>query len=121
MRRLFIIVGLTLACTLAAQQPALKSGIEPGNIDAAVRPQDDFYLHINGGWIAKTEMPADKARYGAFEELADRAEADVRTLIEGAAGSADRPAGSVAQQIGDLYASFMNEARADQLSAGPVQ
>src|SRR5438874_4386707 len=98
MRRLFSIVGITLVATaVAAQQPALKSGVESGNVDASVRAQDDFYSHVNGGWIAKTAMPSDRARFGAFEELADRSESDIRAIIEAAASGPNRPAGSVAQ------------------------
>ena len=122
MRRLTSAVSMILAAaTLAAQQPVLKSGIEMGNIDPAVRAQDDFYRHINGKWLARTEIPADKPLYGAFSQLADKAEADMRTIIEAAAANPAKQPGSVAQMVGDLYASFMNEARVDQLGATPAQ
>ncbi len=107
--------------SLTAQQPVLKSGIDTANIDPSVRPQDDFYRHIDGRWLARTEIPADKAVYGAFTELADRAEADLRAIIESAAADTARPAGSVTQQVGDLFKSFMDEARVDQLAAGPAR
>ena len=43
MRRALIVLGVATAVSaLAAQQPALKSGIEIGNVDTSVRPQDDF-------------------------------------------------------------------------------
>ncbi len=51
--------------------PAPTSGIVLANIDPAVRPQDDFYRHINGQWLATTEIPADRSNYGAFTVLAD--------------------------------------------------
>src|SRR5690348_10569821 len=111
MRRFLTALGVTLtAAALGAQQPAARqSGIATADIDPAVRAQDDFYRHINGKWLERTEVPADKASYGAFTELADKAEADLRTIIESAAADTTRPAGSVTQQVGDLYASFMNE------------
>ena len=72
MRRIVFVIGLaSAAAALAAQQPELKSGIEMANIDSAVRPQDDFYTHVDGTWLAQTEIPADKAVYGAFTEVAD--------------------------------------------------
>ncbi len=122
MRRVLSGLGIVFAAAaLAAQQPALKSGIEMANVDPSVRPQDDFYRHVDGRWMDRTEIPADRAVYGAFTELTDRAEADLRTIIETAARDAARPAGSVTQQVGDLYTSFMNEARADQLGTGPAK
>ena len=122
MRRVLVVFGLAAAVSvLAAQQPVLKSGIEIGNVDPSVRPQDNFYRHINGVWLARTEIPADKAGYGAFVELADKAEADVRAIIEAAASTPDRVTGSVGQQVGDLYNSFMSEARVEQLGAAPIR
>ena len=122
MRRVTTVLFVALAvAALAAQQPVLKSGIEPGNSDPAVRAQDDFYRHINGKWLARTEIPADKPLYGAFTQLADQAEADVRTIIETAAADRTRQPGSVAQMVGDMYASFMNEARVEQRGAAPAQ
>ncbi len=108
------------ASVLTVQQPALRSGLDTGNVDATVRSQDDFYRHVNGRWLDRTVIPEDKASYGAFTELADKAEADLRTIIEAAASRAAEP-GSVAQQVGDLYASFMDDARAERLGAAPVQ
>ena len=49
-----------------AQQPALKSGLDPANFDKSVRPQDDLFRYVNGTWLAKTPIPADRAVYGTF-------------------------------------------------------
>ena len=57
-------------------------------LDKNVRPQDDFFRHINGGWIARTQIPADRALYGSFVHLLEKSEADLRQIIEEAA--ADR-------------------------------
>ena len=62
----------------------LPSGIEIDELDPAVRPQDDLFRHVNGQWIDRTEIPADKARYGSFYVLAEEAEQAVRAIIEAA-------------------------------------
>lgn len=59
--------------------------------------------------LAEHEIPADRALDGAFRTLADKAEVDVRTIIEEAAASGAEP-GTDAQKIGDLYTSFMDTA-----------
>ncbi len=85
------------------------------------RPQDDTFIHTNGVWLAKTDIPADKSSYGAFDMLFDKSQADLRAIVEDAAKRANKPAGSDAQKIGDFYESFMDEARADALGLTPVQ
>jgi predicted metalloendopeptidase len=113
--------GLTLAtAALLAQQPAVKSGIDTSLFDTSVRPQDDLFRYVNGGWLEKTDIPADRSNYGTFTVLAERAEADLYALIEELAGDPDKQPGSTAQQVGDLYASFMDTERLNELGAAPL-
>jgi putative endopeptidase len=98
----------------AATKP---SGIILDELDADVRPQDDLFRHVNGKWIARTEIPADKARYGSFIVLYEEAEKAVREIIE--ESQAAEP-GTEARKVGDLYASFMNEDRVELLGATPI-
>ena len=81
-----------LAADRAAKTTA-RSGIDPSGFDRAVRPQDDFFRYVNGGWIARTEIPADRALYGSFVELLEKSEADLRAIIEEAAAKTDEAAG----------------------------
>ncbi len=95
---------------------------KPG-MDPTVRPQDDLFGHVNGRWLASTEIPSDRASWGGFAALADEAERQVRAIVEEqarlvAAGQAEP--GSPAQQIGDLYTSFMDEERIEGLGATPL-
>ncbi len=69
---------------------ALEAGLDPSSFDKSVRPQDDLFKHVNGAWLAKTDIPADKASYGAFDLLFDKAQADLRTIVEDAAKSTTR-------------------------------
>src|SRR4051794_30155190 len=90
------------------------------DLDPGVRPQDDLFRHVNGRWLADTEIPADRAIHGSFEMLRDAAEEHVRAIAERAASSA-AGAGSAERKVGDLYASFLDEARADALGAEPIR
>jgi putative endopeptidase len=96
---------------------AHDSGIQKNELDPAVRPQDDLFRHVNGKWIARTEIPSDKARYGSFYLLAEEAEKAVRDIIE-EAQSADP--GTEERKFGDVYASFMDEKRVEELGASPL-
>ncbi|QSQ16042.1 M13 family metallopeptidase [Myxococcus landrumensis] len=95
-------------------------GVELKNLDASVRPQDDFYQFVNGTWLKTTPIPADRARYGTFIELADKAELALRTIIEEAAAAKDRKAGTTPQKVGDLYNSFMDTKRIESLGLKPI-
>ncbi|GAA1840143.1 M13 family metallopeptidase [Agromyces salentinus] len=96
---------------------SLTSGIAHDELDEAVRPQDDLFRHVNGKWIERTEIPADKARFGSFIELHEEAEKAVREIIE---ESQQAEAGTEERKVGDLYASFLNEERANLLGATPI-
>jgi putative endopeptidase len=86
-------------------------------MDLSVRPQDDLFGHVNGTWLAETEIPADRSSYGAFALLAEEAEKQVRAIIE---ECAEAETGSPAQQIGDLWRSFMDADRIEALGAAPI-
>jgi putative endopeptidase len=93
-------------------------GIKLDELDPAVRPQDDLFRHVNGKWIDRTEIPADKARYGSFYILAEEAERSVREIIDEAQHAEE---GTEERKFGDLYASFMDTERIEQLGAEPIK
>ena len=64
-----------------------RSGLDLRWVDPAVRPQDDLFAHLNGVYLREHEIPADRAQDGAFRDLRDRAEADVRAIVEEAASA----------------------------------
>jgi predicted metalloendopeptidase len=108
---------------VAPLPPAASLPVEPGfgpaDLDANIRPQDDFWHYVNGKWLAKTEIPADWSSYGTFQILAERTEKQLHTLIEADAQSS-KPAGTDAQKIGELYTSFMDEGRLETLGLKPL-
>jgi putative endopeptidase len=95
----------------------LRSGVPIDELDPGIRPQDDMFRHVNGRWIARTEIPPDRARDGAFRILAEEAENAVREIVEEAASAPD---GSEERKFGDLYASFMDADRAELLGSQPI-
>ncbi|GAB3450099.1 M13 family metallopeptidase [Phycicoccus ginsengisoli] len=99
----------------------MRSGILPGHRDESVRPQDDLFRHANGTWVAQTEIPGDRGRYGTFDLLREQSDERVRRLIERAAADTTAEPGSATRKVGDLYNSFMDEARAEELGLEPVR
>jgi putative endopeptidase len=97
----------------------VRSGIDPTAVDPNVRPQDDLFAHVNGPWVRATPIPADRGRYGTFDELRETAEQHVREIIEEVAAG-DPQSGTVAAKVGDLYASFMDEDAVEALGSQPL-
>jgi putative endopeptidase len=110
------------AAPAAAVKPAgPSSGIATQYIEPGVRAQDDFFEHLNGKWLKSVEIPADKSTWGAFHQLRDDTLPQLRAIIERTAADKNAAAGSEARKIGDFYASYMDEARLEQLGAAPLK
>ena len=112
--------AITLTAVICfASEP--KPGIDVAELDSAIRPQDDFWSYVNGKWIARTEIPPDKARWGSFVVLAEESRENVRKIIEDLSRSTDLQDGSPAQQIRDVYNSFMDIEHLNTLGAAPLK
>ena len=108
------------AAAAPASAPALKSGIDVQYVDDSVRVQDDFYQHVNGKWLAGTEIPADKPAYGTGAMVFDRIQEHLRQLIDDAAAGKSNMENVDTKKIGDLYSSFMDEAALESLDIKPM-
>jgi endothelin-converting enzyme/putative endopeptidase len=108
-----------LAAALAAV-PALAPaqavpGFDAAALDRTVEPCADFYQFACGGWRAKNPVPPDRARWGRFDELSERNQATLRSILEKASSSAaDR-------QIGDYYTACMDEKAIERLGLRPLK
>ena len=106
------------ACAGVSTPPTpLNSGIDRSAMDPSVRPQDDLYGHVNGAWLKTAIIPPDKAGIGVLEQVNDHTQDELRTLVEAAQTRKDDPD---AVRIGDLYASFMDEAGIEKLGVRPL-
>ncbi len=120
--RLTLVLQAALLATAAQAQ--LASGLDVSGFDAAVRPQDDLFRAVNGAWLKRYELPADKARYGSFNELRDRSDERVRAIVEELVARPDarRPViGSLEQKVADYYAAFLDTDAIDKAGLAPIQ
>ncbi|MYM69331.1 M13 family peptidase [Pseudoduganella sp. FT55W] len=114
-----LMLGLLASAGVHAEPKT--SGVDIGNIDNSVRPQDNFFLNLNGKWLANTEIPSDKSSWGSFEKLDDDTKPQLRAIIEAAAADPNKQPGTDAQRIGDFFASYMDEAKLEQLRLTPLK
>src|SRR5688500_17797956 len=92
----------------AAAAPA-GVGVDLAGIDKAARPGDGFEQYANGGWRARTEIPADRSRIGSFLTAALLVEQRNVDIIAGASRTNPAPA-TDARRIADYYAAFLDRA-----------
>ena len=112
---------LGLAAPLHAAAPVFGTwGYDTTAMDRTVMPGDDFFDYVNGAWSARTPIPADRTFAGIDSVLNDKIDADVRAIVEDMARN-PQSAGRVGQQVGDFYATWMDETAIEQLGTAPLQ
>jgi len=120
MARILSVLFLIFTLVSTVLSADLSSGIDLDNFDKSVRPQDNFYNYANGGWLAKTEIPGDKASYGSFHILFDENQKRLRKIIEDCAAG-DNEEGTAQQKIGDYYNSYMDTVLIEELGIEPIK
>ena len=99
---------------------AAGTGLDLSGFDPTVRFQDDLFRAVNGGWLARTEIPPDKPACGAFSRLRDLSDERVRAIAEDCAAQAP-PADATSQRVGAFYAAFMNTDAIDAAGLAPIR
>ena len=135
MKSFFLIVPLLSALSLQAQAespiqrpqgvPPVNQNpppLNPKNMDTSVKPQDDFYLYGNGGWLKHNPVPPEYSRWGSFSELEEKNNEALRKIAEKAANTpADPTTAPEVQQVGDYYASGMDEKAIESAGTKPLE
>lgn len=115
MRRILMFLALAVLCLA---QTTSKSGIDRSTLDPTCKPCTDFYRYATGGWADKNPIPADRARWGTFDELQDANLERERTILD----ASSTPAMTGAQkQLGDFYSACMNTTAIEAAGAKPLQ
>ena len=119
---LAVIVLATYSC-LAAQerlQDNRQPVLDPSSMDKTIDPCTDFYTYSCGGWMKKNPIPPDQSSWSIYGKLQDENRAQLRELLESAAGaSGERTA--YTQKIGDYYGACMDEAAIEQSGVKPLK
>lgn len=109
-----------LAAGLPGQKPS-RSGIHPEDMDPTCKPCTDFWRYVNGGWLDKNPIPADRSTWGPFAVLTDANRERIRTILDAAAADRTAKPETPRRKMGDLYASCMDTAAIDARGLAPLQ
>ena len=95
-------------------------GFDLTGMDRSVQPGDDFFRYVGGTWIKNAQIPPDRSRWGSFNILAAKSEADVKELADAVSATPQKP-GSVEQKVADYYRSFLDTKAIDALGLKPFE
>lgn len=96
------------------------AAIDLNDFDKSVKPTDDFFRYVNGGWLAKNPIPADESRWGSFNVLRRDVDEQLKIILEEIAAKNDLAPGSDEQKIRDFYLSAMDVQSRNRLGTSPL-
>lgn len=123
---LFAVASMTLfSCNDDKKEMAKESDTVPGinlaYLDTTVRPQDNFYQYVNGGWLKTAEIPADRTSWGGFQILRKSTDADVLNIIAKAKESGKYSENSDQAKALYLFESQLDTAARNQAGIEPIK
>lgn len=126
--RRWSLLGLLVICSmlLATVAPVLAQddvlhGIDPADMDLSVDPREDFYRFANGGWLDRTEIPADRASFGVFTELDVQMQIDLLALLRELEASSDLEEGSDQWKAVQMFGQGLDIETRNQQGLDPIQ
>jgi len=111
------VIAATSGTAMASEH--LKS-VNPAYIDNNIPAGDDFYMHVNKGWMEAHPLSPEYARFGVFNILNDSAEANVKEIVLGLGATNPEP-GSNAFKIWTLYSQGIDSVRRNAEGAAPIK
>jgi len=102
------------------KKPTDYLAIDLTNLDTTVRPQDDFFMYVNGNWLKKNPIPASETRWTSFSEILERNREILKRVAESAVNNTSASPTSAEGHVAAFYKSGMNEEKREELGMKPL-
>lgn len=113
---------LMIATSVQAQAPSAENhGINLEYMDKSVKPGDDFFRFVNGEWFDKTEIPADRTRWGSFDELRQNTDIDALTILKDAVNDKSLAADSDQMKAVNVFKTYLDLDARNKLGISPIK
>ena len=113
---LFIVLLLTGACNQASE----PNHVVITGVDSSKKPGDDFFTYVNGIWYDSAQIPASQTGVGSYSFLNFPQRIRLQGILDSISRS-NNAAGTIAQKVGDFYASGMDTATINKRGYEPVK
>lgn len=127
MNKKAILASVFAVVTLSACKNSDKAeethGINLEYMDNSVNPGDDFFRYVNGKWFDKAEIPADRTRWGSFDELRKNTDEDVLKIVKEAIESGEYSQDESIDQAKALnvYQTYLDYETRNKLGISPIE
>ena len=119
-----IVFLIAMGClpNLFAQEPKKEvHGINLEYMDRTVKPSDNFFRFVNGTWLDNTEIPADRTRWGSFDELREKTDKDMMIILNEALSNPSYTATSDQGKALNLYRTIMDTVTRNKNGIKPLK
>jgi len=110
---------LTNAFQINAQEKT--PGINVKLMDKAISPKDNFFQFVNGTWLKNTEIPADKTRWGSFDELRQNTDKDALKILNEATKNPKYAPNTDQGKAISMYKSVMDTVARNKQGITPIK
>lgn len=118
--KIVLAVFITInALQVNAQQKT--PGIDTSLMDKSVSPKDNFFQFVNGTWLKNTEIPADKTRWGSFDELRQRTDKDALAILNEASNNPSYKSNTDQGKAINLYKTIMDTVSRNKQGINPLK
>jgi predicted metalloendopeptidase len=118
--KIVLAVFITInALQVNAQQKT--NGIDTSLMDKSVSPKDNFFQFVNGTWLKNTEIPADKTRWGSFDELRQRTDKDALAILNEASNNPSYKSNTDQGKAINLYKTIMDTVSRNKQGINPIK
>ena len=113
---------VSFALGQAQNAPAAKEpGINVNYMDKKVKPSNDFFRYVNGTWLDNTAIPNDRTRWGSFDELRQRTDADALEILKDATKNPAYKSNTDQGKAVNLYLTILDTVARNKAGIAPLK
>ncbi|WP_016988361.1 M13 family metallopeptidase [Flavobacterium sp. ACAM 123] len=123
-RQLLFVIPALLGLTVSQAQTVStvkEPGINVNYMDKTVKPSNNFFRYVNGTWLDNTEIPSDRTRWGSFDELRQKTDADALAILKEAATNPKYKSDTDQGKAINLYKTILDTVGRNKLGIAPLK